>query len=73
MILRVKMCEVIVLAKDPVCGMEVDEKTAKYKSEYMGKVYYFCSEHCKMIFDKETEKYEKAFGYGCHGCHGCGI
>ena len=26
--------------KDPVCGMEVDPKTAPAKSEYMGKTYY---------------------------------
>ena len=25
------------MSKDPVCGMMVDEKTAKYKSEYKGK------------------------------------
>ncbi len=31
------------MAKDPVCGMEVDEKTAPAKSEHMGKTYYFCS------------------------------
>ncbi len=34
-------------AKDPVCGMEVDPKTAPAKSEYMGKAYYFCSPGCK--------------------------
>jgi YHS domain-containing protein len=24
------------MAKDPVCGMDVDEKKAKFKSEYKG-------------------------------------
>ena len=28
---------------DPVCGMEVDPKTAAGKSNYLGKAYYFCS------------------------------
>ena len=45
------------MAKDPVCGMDVDEKTAAYKSEYKGQTYYFCSAGCKKSFDKEPEKY----------------
>ncbi|MFC1968978.1 YHS domain-containing protein [Chloroflexota bacterium] len=28
------------MAKDPVCGMDVDEKTAAATSEYKGKTYY---------------------------------
>jgi YHS domain-containing protein len=40
-------------AKDPVCGMDVDVKTAQYKSEYGGKTYYFCAASCKSTFDKE--------------------
>jgi YHS domain-containing protein len=43
--------------KDPVCGMQVDPKTAAGKSEYQGETYYFCSLHCKTQFDKEPEKY----------------
>ncbi len=30
------------MAKDPICGMQVDEKSAKSKSDYMGKTYYLC-------------------------------
>ncbi len=45
------------MAKDPVCGMDVDEKTAAGKSEYKGQTYYFCSLGCKRAFDKEPEKY----------------
>lgn len=45
------------MAKDPVCGMEVDEKTAAGKSEYQGKTYYFCAPGCKQAFDKEPERY----------------
>jgi len=52
--------EVIVLAKDPVCGMMVDEKTAKYKSEYEGKIYYFCCEHCKKTFERNPSKFVKS-------------
>ena len=30
------------MAKDPVCGMDVDEKKAAATSEYKKKNYYFC-------------------------------
>lgn len=45
---------------DPVCGMDVDPKTATYKSEYKGKMYYFCSPGCKKDFEKEPQMYAKA-------------
>ena len=47
------------MAKDPFCGMTVDERTAKFKSEYVGKTYYFCSLWCKDTFDKNPEKYSR--------------
>lgn len=47
------------LAKDVVCGMQVDIHETKFSSNYKGKVYYFCSEKCKSIFDQHPEKYEK--------------
>jgi YHS domain-containing protein len=49
--------EVSNMAKDPVCGMDCDEKTAKGKSEYRGKTYYFCALGCKKAFDTNPEKY----------------
>lgn len=45
--------------KDPVCGMEVDPATAKFKSDYQGKTYFFCSEGCKQKFDQNPESYVK--------------
>ena len=45
------------MAKDPVCGMDVDERSAAGKSEYKGQTYYFCSPGCKRSFDKDPEKY----------------
>jgi YHS domain-containing protein len=45
------------MAKDPVCGMNVTEKTAKFKSDYKGKTYYFCAQSCKTTFDKNPAKY----------------
>jgi len=47
------------MAKDPVCGMEVDEKTVKYKTERMGKTYYFCCAMCKEKFEENPQKYVK--------------
>lgn len=47
----------IIIAIDPVCKMEVDEATAPAKTEYKGKIYYFCMEGCKIEFEKAPEKY----------------
>jgi len=58
------------MMKDPVCGMDVDPKTAAGKSEYKGQTYYFCSSGCKRAFDREPEKYLKAQGrVEGHGHH----
>lgn len=51
--------EVKILAIDPVCKMTVDEKTAKFKTEYKGTTYYFCAPGCKKAFEKEPERYLK--------------
>ena len=45
------------MAVDPVCKMEVDEDDTIYSSKYKGKKYYFCSQLCKIGFDKNPEKY----------------
>ncbi len=47
------------MAKDPVCGMQVDEKKAAATSNYKGKTYYFCSASCKEQFQKNPEKFVK--------------
>ncbi len=57
------------MAKDPVCGMNVDEKTAKFKSEHMGKTYYLCSQMCKASFDKNPMKYMNTHGHSGHSEH----
>ncbi len=46
------------MAIDPICNMEVDEKTAKYKIFYEGRTYYFCSESCKKDFENNPENYQ---------------
>lgn len=58
------------MAIDPVCGMEVDESSAQWTSEYEGKTYYFCAPGCKNSFDKDPEKYLSGEGDGEHGHHG---
>lgn len=43
-------------AKDPVCGMNVDPKSA-VRHGHEGGTYYFCSTHCRDKFHAEPEKY----------------
>ncbi len=45
------------MVRDPVCGMDLDEKKAVGKSEYDGQVYYFCTANCKRWFDKYPCRY----------------
>ena len=45
------------MAKDPVCGMDVDEQTAAATAEYQGTTYYFCAPGCKKAFEKDPKKY----------------
>jgi P-type Cu+ transporter len=42
---------------DPVCKMTIDEEDAVATSFYKGSTYYFCTEHCKVAFDKNPEMY----------------
>src|SRR5262249_29096853 len=45
------------MAKDPVCGMNVDEKTAAATVVHKGTTYYFCSANCKTKFEKTPPLY----------------
>jgi L-lactate dehydrogenase len=45
------------MTKDPVCGMDVKDRQAKHRSEYLGNTYYFCSRLCKESFEKDPERY----------------
>ena len=47
------------MEKDPVCGMDVDRKTARYTSSYKGKTHYFCSEMRKRMFDNSSSRYAR--------------
>ncbi|MCG2785778.1 MAG: cadmium-translocating P-type ATPase [Anaerolineae bacterium] len=43
--------------KDPICGMEIDPKTAFATREHMGKTFYFCSKNCAEQFDAAPHSY----------------
>lgn len=41
------------MARDPICGMPLDEKETKFKTQVRGRTYYFCREYCKHTFLEE--------------------
>lgn len=54
------------MARDPVCGMEVNKETVTYRSEHEGVTYYFCCGGCKATFDRDPEKYVNGEFLGGH-------
>jgi Cu+-exporting ATPase len=46
-----------VMAKDPVCKMDVEPAKAAAQSSHKGQTYYFCAVGCKQKFDREPDKY----------------
>jgi len=42
---------------DPVCGMAVRDDENALRTEYAGQTYYFCSESCRVTFEKEPERF----------------
>ena len=44
-------------ARDPVCGMDVDEQSAGGRTEHNGQTYYFCGSTCKQKFDLDPAQY----------------
>lgn len=59
------------MAKDPVCGMDVDESNPPATAEYKGQTYYFCAPGCRAAFEADPEKYlgykEEKNNPGCGG------
>jgi P-type Cu+ transporter len=45
------------LAKDPVCGMSVDPKTARHRADYGGKTFFFCSGGCREKFVADPARF----------------
>ena len=52
------------MARDPICGMEVDEKKAKFSTVKNGKKYFFCSKNCydKFLSQKKAPIFKKTLG-----------
>jgi YHS domain-containing protein len=42
---------------DPVCGMQLDDQQTAITSQYMNRIYYFCSLGCKQHFDNDPQRY----------------
>ena len=38
------------IVRDPVCGMPLELDKVRFKAEFGGRIYYFCSEYCKRRF-----------------------
>jgi xanthine dehydrogenase accessory factor len=44
-------------AIDPVCGMMVETATARHRSIYGGREFYFCCPACKRLFEQNPQEY----------------
>ncbi len=44
------------MARDPVCGLYVDERVARDQREYQGKLHFFCSQACKGKFERDLAR-----------------
>ena len=40
--------------------MAINPQNATIKTQYKGQTYYFCSQLCKSMFEREPEKYVKS-------------
>lgn len=45
------------VARDPICGMDVEIASAAYRSDVEGRTFYFCCARCKRVFDKDPARY----------------
>ncbi|MBI1854938.1 MAG: YHS domain-containing protein [Chloroflexi bacterium] len=42
---------------DPVCGMEINPKSAFATRQHMGRTFYLCSQSCAEKFDADPHRY----------------
>ncbi|MGZ6078977.1 MAG: YHS domain-containing protein [Myxococcaceae bacterium] len=49
-----------ILGIDPVCGMNVFEKTDAIQRDHKGTTYYFCNPSCATKFDADPERFTSA-------------
>jgi YHS domain-containing protein len=48
------------MARDPVCGMQVNEEQAASRGltgEFQGPTYFFCSSDCHQQFEQNPQRY----------------
>jgi len=43
--------------RDEVCGMTITAEQAAANVEFEGKVYYFCSDRCRLMFQEHPDWY----------------
>ena len=43
--------------RDVVCGLPVDPARSAHTSDYLGQIYYFCSDRCRQQFEAAPEVY----------------
>lgn len=41
------------MARDPICGMEVEEKGAAFMTHFEHETFYFCSKACMDEFERK--------------------
>ena len=45
------------MTRDPVCGMQIDETTAKGEVEFEGQTHFFCTSNCRNKFAQDPKRY----------------
>ncbi len=61
------------MARDPICGMEVAEETAKWSIEHGDKRWFFCCKSCLTRFEADPSKYDGTSSAGLVSIGGPGI
>jgi Cu+-exporting ATPase len=54
------------MARDPICGMEVNPQSAFASREHMNQSYFFCSQHCVETFDADPHQYAHTMAHSSH-------
>jgi len=55
------------MAKDPICGMDVSEEGALYIIHFEHETLYFCSEHCREAYARQSGMKKPAGDKGMFG------
>ncbi len=58
----------MLVSKDPVCGMKVNQQQAGASILLMGQKFYFCSSRCAQEFEKNPHRYMQTAHAQHSGC-----